>query len=357
MPDLDASMLRKGLLTESWYVALGDYIIDVAWSPDATKLAAVTVEGAVFLVEAYETSAKFKLIGEHCGGANSLSWRHDGAEFATAGHDGLAKVWDGASGQQLSSLEAGESWVSKTSYSPRRKVLATAAGKHLKLWNEGREAFYDSSDHASTITDVRWNPIGPGIAAAANDGITMHLSNNSAKPRKYRWKGSALVLQWSPGGEFLATGEQDATVHFLHLKSGRDAQMRGFPSKVRQLSWDPSGRWLATSSDSIFLLWDCSGGGPAGRQPLQYHAHGNRLSVLAFQPDGGLLASADIEAYLFLWDPTEHDNVIGGVLLSSPASCLCWCGGDKLAVGQQDGRVVVFEVRTVSKYKDLASGS
>ncbi len=40
----------KELLAESRWVALGDYIIAIAWSPDASKLAAATVEGSVFLI-------------------------------------------------------------------------------------------------------------------------------------------------------------------------------------------------------------------------------------------------------------------------------------------------------------------
>jgi WD40 repeat protein len=99
-------MLSKGLLAESWYVALGDYIIDLGWSPDASKLAAVTVEGSVFLIDNHGDSAFFKLLGQHAGGANALSWRADGNEFATAGHDGLVKIWDGKSGEQLGELDA-----------------------------------------------------------------------------------------------------------------------------------------------------------------------------------------------------------------------------------------------------------
>ena len=77
MLDVDLSKLNKGLLAELWYVALGDYIIDLAWSPDATKLAAVTVEGSVFVIDDHGDSAHFNLIGQHAGGANSLSWRYD----------------------------------------------------------------------------------------------------------------------------------------------------------------------------------------------------------------------------------------------------------------------------------------
>ncbi len=349
MLDIDLSMLNKGLLAESWYVALGDYIIDLGWSPDASKLAAVTVEGSVFLIDNHGESAYFKLLGQHAGGANALSWRADGGEFATAGHDGLVKIWDGKSGVQLCELDAGDPWVAKVAYAPRRSVLATAAGRHLKLWNEQRQAFYESSDHSSTIADVGWNPDGSGLAVAAYNGITLHVPGKQSQPRKYTWKGSSLVLSWSPDAKYMATGEQDSTVHFWHVKSGEDAQMWGFPTKVLELSWDASGRWLATGGGASICLWDCSGKGPAGRKPRQCDAHTNKITQLAFQPDGNLLASADADGFLFLWDPIKHEKVIGGLSLTSNATCMRWCKGGKLAVGQRDGNVVLFELSSASK--------
>lgn len=349
MLDIDLSMLSKGLLAESWYVALGDYIIDLGWSPDASKLAAVTVEGSVFLIDNHGDSAFFKLLGQHAGGANALSWRADGNEFTTAGHDGLVKIWDGKSGEQLGELDAGDAWVAKVAYAPRRSVLATAAGRHLKLWNEQRQPFYESSDHSSTIADVGWNPDGSGLAVAAYNGITLHVPGKQSQRRKYTWKGSSLVLSWSPDAKYMATGEQDSTVHFWHVKSGEDAQMWGFPTKVLELSWDSSGRWLATGGGASICLWDCSGKGPAGRKPRQCDAHTNKITQLAFQPDGNLLASADADGFLFLWDPIKHEKVIGGLSLTSSATCMHWCKGGKLAVGQRDGNVVLFELKSASK--------
>ncbi|MEO1526783.1 MAG: WD40 repeat domain-containing protein [Planctomycetota bacterium] len=345
MPDVDPSRLRKGLLSEVWYVELTDYVIDMQWSPNAVRLAAVTVEGGVFLIEDIGDSATFKLIGCHGGGANSVSWRHDGAEFATAGHDGLVNVWDGTSGVQLDSLQAGTSWVTKAIYSPRRNVLATAAGRHLKLFNNDRAMIYHNSDHPSTIADIGWNPQGPGIAAAANHGVTLHLSEAAGEPRRFRWKGSSLVLQWSPDAKYLVTGEQDATIHFWYLATGKDAEISGYSTKVQLLDWDSGGRLLATGGGSTVVLWDCGGAGPAGSQPIQLKARGSRLTQVAFQPGGSMLASTDNEGFAFLWEPMEHDRVVGGVLLSSAASCLRWYSEDRLAVGQQDGKVVVFEVR------------
>lgn len=348
MPNVDVSLLDKGLLVESRLVDLGDYVIDLAWSPDEAKLSVVTVEGAVFLLDAHGDWSNVEPIGRHAGGGNSISWRFDGAEFATAGHDGLAKVWDGNSGRELSTLETGSSWVSKVVYNPRRKVLATAAGKHLKVWDEQRDSIYESLDHSSSIADIGWNPDGSGIAVAAYNGITIHVPDKQRQPRKYTWKGSSLVLAWSPDAKYIATGEQDSTVHFWHVKSGEDAQMWGFPAKVLELSWDSSGRWLATGGGASVCLWDCSGKGPTGRKPREYEAHSGKLTQLAFHCDGKLLASAATDSVLALWDPIKHDKVIGGQMLSAPASCLRWGRGGQLAVGQQDGTVAIFEVQSMA---------
>lgn len=125
--------------------------------------------------------------------------------------------------------------------------------------------------------------------------------------------------------------------------------MRGFPTKVLELSWESSGRWLATGGGACFLLWDCSGDGPTERQPRPYDARHSKLTQVVFQPDGELLASADADGFLLLWDPVNHDKIIGGVVLSSPASCLRWCQGDRFAVGQEDGKVVVFKIQSVVK--------
>ena len=87
MLGIDLLKMNKGRLSESWSVTLGDYIIDLAWSPDGGKLAAATVEGAVYLIANDGSSVESKRIGQHAGGANSVSWRSDGAELATAGQD------------------------------------------------------------------------------------------------------------------------------------------------------------------------------------------------------------------------------------------------------------------------------
>jgi len=90
-----------------------------------------------------------------------------------------------------------------------------------------------------------------------------------------------LALAWSPNGQYLATGDQDSTVHFWMVKTGEDLMMSGYPTKVKELSWDSSSRYLATGGGTMPCVWDCSGEGPANTMPQQFEAHTERVTVLA----------------------------------------------------------------------------
>jgi len=81
-----------------------------------------------------------------------------------------------------------------------------------------------------------------------------------------------------------------------------------------------------------------------GRKPRQLEVHANKLAQLSFQPDARYLASTDDDALLLIWDPFEHLKAIAGVKLSSVASCMQWFKDNRLAVGQEDGRIVFFEL-------------
>jgi WD40 repeat protein len=181
-------------LTDGWYFDVGQYILDLAWSPTGRQVALVTAEGRVLIVDGADETGVLRRVGAHERGATSVAWRADGGLFATAGQDGLIKIWDADSLELHRQLPAGADWVAKVAYQPGQQRLASAAGKRLRIWSPDGEMEYESDDHASTIADIGWNPDGSGIAVAAYFGLTLHVPGRQARPRKYEWKGSSLVL-------------------------------------------------------------------------------------------------------------------------------------------------------------------
>lgn len=327
-------------LKKKWQADIGEHVISLRWSPDGTLLAAAAVGGPIVLFDgAGKEKARFP---GHGFGTMDLAWHPKGAVLASAGQDGKARLWDVATGKQQREMPGGAAWVEHVAWSGDGSYLAAAAGKRVRLFNPAGDMLREWPDHPSTVADLQWKPRSLELASAAYSKLTIFKPTQQEPLRVFEWKGSMLVLAWSPDGNHIATGDQDNTVHFWMMKTGKDLMMSGYPSKVRELSWDSTGRYLATGGSDTICVWDTAGKGPAGSKPVQLEGHEQLLRALAYQNFGPLLASACAGGKLAVWGKgevplfmTEH---------GAEATQLAWAPDDRrIAVGLENGEVVVYE--------------
>lgn len=328
-----------------WQVTLDDYVIALHWSPDGSWLAAAAISGPIGIFDSLTGRLQAHMPG-HSLGTTALDWHPQQALLASSGQDGMLRVWDAVSGQQQQALPVGTTWAERVAWSPQGDLLAGAAGRQIRLWDTGARLVHQWSDHASTVADIQWQPGGRLLAAAAYGGVTLWSPEHAMPVRRYEWQGSTLVLAWSPDSTFIATGDQDATVHFWYVESGHDLQMWGYETKVLELSWHPSSRYLATGGGSIPCVWDCAGpNGPEGKKPIQLQAHAQPVRALAYQHAGPLLASGSSEGSVALWLPDQTNRSRAWADGTAGVTRLCWSPDDRhLAVGREDGTVNVFAV-------------
>jgi WD40 repeat protein len=169
-------------------------------------------------------------------------------------------------------------------------------------------------------------------------------SPDAPEPLRLEWTGSSLVLAWSPTGHHLATGDQDATVHFWMVERRSDLQMSGYPTKVRELAWDSSGRHLATGGGSDVTTWDCAPPGPAGSRPVITEGDDSLVSVLAPQGRGALIAAGSAAGRLFVFRAGQA-AVRGAIELDDGVSALAWFGDDAgLTAGTDTGAVMRIDM-------------
>jgi WD40 repeat protein len=153
-----------------------------------------------------------------------------------------------------------------------------------------------------------------------------------------------LVVAWSPDGKYIATGDQDSTVYFWIVQRGQDLQMYGYPTKVRELSWDSTSRYLATGGSDIVTIWDCAGKGPAGSKPIELEAHAELISALGFAHRGLLIASASADGRLIFWKLGKQKRPLplAQAAFDTSISQLAWSPDDgMLALGTESGLVSV----------------
>ena len=151
-----------------------------------------------------------------------------------------------------------------------------------------------------------------------------------------------MVVAWSPNGEYLSTGDQDASVHFWLVREGRDLMMSGYPRKVRELAWDRTGRWLATGGGAQVIIWDCSRS-PEGTDPLVLEHHEVPLCQLAYQRGGDLLASASLDGALAVWEPLGRREPIASLPADDDEiTAIAWTTRDDLVVARHSGSIILW---------------
>lgn len=292
-----------------------------------------------------ETGLMVRFLPGHALGTMALAWHPNGAILASAGQDGKARLWDAATGKEIAAVDGGAAWVEHVAWLPaqdnrRPPLLATAAGRILRIWTEQGALLHEYADHSSTIAHMQWHPPRNELALASYGVLTVRNPDQPERVRELPWKGSSLIVAWSPDGKYIATGDQDATVHFWITATGQDLQMWGYPTKVRELAWDHTSRYLATGGSDTVIVWDCGGKGPEGTKPRTLTGHEDGLRVLAYQHRGPLLASGGQDGLVMLWSPTEQAKELAYIARSTPISQLAWLSDDQCLVVGTDGGTV-----------------
>lgn len=345
MPRLNPHARATVRLTRLWETALDDHVLALDWSARHGLIAAASVAGPVHLLDAATGQLRYTLAG-HGFGATAVEWSAAHDHLASAGQDGSIRLWDVGTGQQVRQLAAGAGWVERIAWCPVNDVLASAAGKKLRLWSADGALLREFADHAKSIADVRWQPGAEVLASTCYGALSLWNLRTADPVRRFEWKGSMIAIAWSPDGKYIATGDQDATVHFWVVETGEDLEMAGYVGKVRTVCWDHTSRFLATGGGPTVIVWDCSGKGPAKTKPLELETHTAAVGALAFQHHGPILASGGEDGVLALWHPGKQQGTIAVVKLGVPVSQLRWSDDDQaLAVGTADGRVMVFSAK------------
>ncbi|SEB02177.1 WD40 repeat [Thiothrix caldifontis] len=257
-----------GELPGQWLVGLPDEPASAAISPDDRIFVVGYADGKINLFDSENYQLLHELSGEHKR-VMRLTFNSDGSRLASAGIDGVVKIWsvhegDGFSLRLEKTLSEHKDVVHAVAFSPDDSQLATASydGRIglFDLVGEGTPQLLEA--HDSQVSAVGFDSTGKLLISSGVDGKLKFWSVNGQSLERNETEFQASdVLMWasiSPDGQQFASVGREYTVSVYPTSgTGTPLPLNGHESTVYKAIFSPDSRQLATmGADATVRLWD-----------------------------------------------------------------------------------------------------
>jgi WD40 repeat protein len=378
-------------------------ISGIAYSPDGKYLATASWDQTARVWDVATRKAVLTYYG-HDAALSSIAFSPDGKHVASAGLDRTVHIWDAATGQRERTLLGHAGAVFGLAYSPDGRRLASSAFTRdpvprgeVKVWDlSDDQAFRTRRAHFGPLLGLALSPDGRRLASAGFDAA-IHLWDADTLrelPGPHGVPAQANAVAFSPDGTLLAARGPDMALKLWDVATGREVRTLGGPgASLRAVAFSPDGRLLvAETGANPFIpgageiaVWDLATGQKvvtlrgrsvafspdgrrlafgngnavtvhdldAGRDVLTLEGHTAEVLAVAFDPDGGHIASGGRDRTVRVWDAAAGQALRELRGHTGPVSGLAFHpGGRRLASASMDpvqggkGEVILWDPAT-----------
>ena len=339
-------------------------IVDMAYSPDGTRLAVATSIG-IWIYDS-QTGREVDILQGHTREITGIAYAPDGRTLASssAGEDYLILaddtliLWDTVSGTRKATLPGSGAY--SIAFSPDGKTIATGGSEYVQLWDavsgEPTASFQTESGDI-VIEKLAFSPDGKTIATGETADIRLwDVATATHKATLQGHTNSVLSLSFSPDGSTLASGSMDYTIRLWDTTTATHKATLTDPYAPQSIAFSPDGSTIAQVRYRDVLLWDV----PSGEVRRTLTGHTSWIKALAFSPDGKTIATGSGE--IRLWDVVSgkqkksfgnHMEPVTNVAFSPDGSTLAGCEANRIHL--RDGRSGAHKILIRGHTDDVTS--
>jgi WD40 repeat protein len=256
-----------------------------------------------------------------------------------------------------SRFQAHDEWSFSVAFHPRRNWLLTGGGDGLiKLWDwPTRQEIARFAGHEDDVHAVRFTPDGRTVVSTGDDMAVRVWDVRTRQARHVLSGHSDTIpgLAISPDGVIAASASRDRTIRLWDIATGQLlGVLEGHTDDVMSVDFDPSGKMLASASyDNSVIIWDI----PTRRILRVLSGHQDWAFAVAWSADGRRLASASGDG-VRLWQ-ASNGNLLWHTTHQRNVSSLHWLSHGQLASSSADGSVMIqsFQGRIIARmWPDLS---
>jgi WD40 repeat protein len=376
-----------------------------AFDPAAQHLLTGTWDGRLLVWDMAQREPK--LIGEyreHSTHVTRIALSLAGDVIATVGEDQTLNLWERATYRHRARVRAHTNQIDALAVSPDGRIVVTGSAPDgaTRVWRTDRNDESDVPSVGSLIAgfsadsrllvlgprnaDCRWQLIGPrtnSVAVATNltlpgdllnkpfdvfgdkpigalgrSGGLLELWDLSAGTLITRWQAETnpiCVVAFSPNGQQVATGSAAGDLKIWDVATRAEVASFGrWVGRATALAYTRDSTKVAAAVGwglSKVLLWDVTNG-----RLLPFPADHGWISWLEFSPDGQLLAAADLDGDVELWDVSSGTlgAELKGHLMGVLRASFIPPDGRTLVTGGMDGRVKFWNLATFQEILALS---
>jgi len=283
----------------------------IFYAPDKTELYGMTPAGEGIVFNA-QTGALADSFRGHDAYNGTAAFDRDNGWLALGGSNGVVKVWDPFERTSLATLDAHDENVVALAFSPDGVRLATAAQQKVRLWDwRARELIYEWDTNQSDIGRLAFVPDGRLLAAGVRNGAIVWNSDDGTQVFRLPLppNGATRVLAFSADSRTLVGGSDSAGIHLWSLADG--ALLSSLPEMEGNglvARFSPDSTLLVTAgygnAPSIWNLTNIEG--DTLSRALLPSASTNLIDAL-WTDDGRLLLFVDAQGPIYVLGIPEAD--------------------------------------------------